>query len=139
MTEHRGHRGHCRCESVVVLASGTPEVSVYCHCDDCRRSTGAPLIAAVSFEKTDIEWQASSTLAKYINGTCTRLFCNQCGSPIAQEHESTPTRTYFNTAFMDEPEKFPPTAHSYALEQLPWLELTDTLPRHEKTVSIKAK
>ncbi len=133
------HRGHCRCEGVVILANCEPEITVFCHCDDCRRSSGAPVLAAVSFEKAHIEWQASSTLAKYVNGSCTRLFCNQCGSPIAQEHESAPTRTYFNTAFMDEPERYPPTAHSYAPEQLAWLELNDTLTRHEKTFSIEAK
>jgi hypothetical protein len=133
------HRGHCRCEGVVILARCEPEIMVYCHCDDCRRSAGAPLIAAVSFEKEHIEWKSSDTLSRYVNGTCARLFCNACGSPVAQEHESAPSRTYFNTAFMDEPERFAPTAHSYALEQLPWLELNDTLPRHKKTVSIEAR
>jgi hypothetical protein len=133
------HRGHCRCEGVVVLVSSEPEVSVYCHCDDCRRSAGAPLIAAIGINKATINWERDDTLARWTNGTCTRLFCRECGTPIAQEHESAPSRTYFNTAFMDEPELFPPNAHSYALEQLPWLELTDTLARHEKTVSITPK
>lgn len=133
------HRGHCRCEGVVILAKCEPEIKVYCHCDDCRRSAGAPIIAAVSFEKSHIDWQSSDTLARYENGSCTRLFCNRCGSSIAQEHESAPTRTYFNTAFMDEPENFAPEAHSYSTEQLSWLKLNDTLPRHEKTVSIQAR
>lgn len=132
------HRGHCRCEGIVVEVNAEPEVSVYCHCDDCRRSAGAPVIAAVGFDKTAINWQTKETLATWINGTCTRLFCKRCGSPVAQEHESAPTRTYLNTCFMDEPERFPPNFHSYAPAQLPWLELTDDLPRKEKTVSIKA-
>jgi len=133
------HRGHCRCEGVIIEVLGEPDVSVFCHCDDCRRSSGAPVIAAAGFQKSDITWQAKETLAIWVNGSCTRLFCSRCGSPVAQEHESAPTRTYFNTAFMDKPENFPPNMHSYEGEQLSWLQLNDTLPRHQKTVSIKAK
>ena len=131
------HRGHCRCGGVVIHVTGEPEISVYCHCDDCRRSAGAPLIAAVGFERSVVAWEAQDTLARWKNGSCTRLFCRHCGSPVAQEHESAPTRIFFNTAFMDEPALFPPTAHSFGPEQLPWLGLSDDLPRAEKTISIK--
>lgn len=132
------HRGHCRCEGVVILAEGEPEASVYCHCDDCRRSAGAPLIAAAGFNKANVTWQAYKTLSTYVSGTCTRLFCKVCGSPVAQEHESASDMIFFNTGFMDEPENFPPTFHSFEAMQLSWLALNDTLPRYEKTKIIKA-
>jgi len=132
------HRGHCRCEGVVILVHGEPEASVYCHCDDCRRSSGAPLIAAAGFRKKNVTWEASDTLAEYVSGTCTRLFCQRCGSPVAQCHESAADMIFFNTGFMDEPEKFPPTFHSFEGMQLSWLALNDTLPRYETTKIIKA-
>ena len=97
------------------------------------------MIAAAGFAKSAINWVSDSTLQRYVNGSCTRFFCGNCGTPVAQEHESVPNRTYFNTAFMDEPERFPPTAHSYEGEQLPWLELSDDLPRAKKTISIEAE
>jgi len=130
------HRGHCRCEGVTIHVTGEPEFSVYCHCDDCRRSAGAPLIAAVGYDKNAITWETRETLATWVNGACTRYFCNRCGSPVAQEHESAPTRTYFNTAFMDEPERFAPKVHSFISEKLTWLSLDDELPKNERTVSI---
>lgn len=131
------YRGHCRCEGVVVEVSEDPLASVYCHCDDCRRSAGAPVIASVGFDKAAIEWVTKDTLAIWKKGTCTRIFCNRCGTPIAQEHEVASGRTYFNTSFMDTPELFPPAAHAFAPEQLPWLELSDKLERHERGASIK--
>lgn len=131
------HRGHCRCESVIVEISANPLASVFCHCDDCRRSAGAPVIASVGFDKAAIDWASKETLGTWIKGTCTRLFCKQCGTPIAQEHEVAPQRTYFNTSFMDTPELFPPAAHAFAPEQLPWLDLADTLARHARGASIK--
>jgi len=131
------HRGHCRCESVVISVQSEPEASVYCHCDDCCRSTGAPVIASIGMPREKIIWEANNTLGKYVDGTCTRTFCNQCGTPVAQEHESAPELVFFYTAFMDEPDKFPPTYHSFEGQQVNWLELSDELPRYEKTKFIE--
>jgi hypothetical protein len=36
-------RGGCRCGAVMVRTTGSPTVVVYCHCRDCRRSSGAPV------------------------------------------------------------------------------------------------
>ncbi|MCC0030236.1 MAG: GFA family protein [Brucellaceae bacterium] len=137
MTASPPHRGHCRCGSVVLLAHADPDFSVYCHCDDCRRATGAPVLASIGFPNDAIEWESSKTLARYRNGTASRLFCSMCGSPVAQEHESAADRIFINTGFMDDPEAFPPTAHTFAGRQLSWLKLADDLPRAEKTLLIK--
>ena len=134
MTEHRGH---CRCGSVVMMASQDPNFTVYCHCDDCRRATGAPVLASVAFFKADITWERRETLSRFTEGTASRLFCSRCGSPVAQEHESADDRTFFNTGFMDNPEAYPPTYHTFAGQQLSWLQLHDDLKRVEKTVLIE--
>jgi len=131
------HRGHCRCGAVVAHIDGEPEHSVFYHCDDCRRTSGAPLIAAIGVNRNAVTWEAVADLSEYVNGTCTRLFCRVCGSSIAQQHESAPDMTFFNTTFMDDPEKFPPTFHSFGGRQLSWLELSDQLPRYEKTKVIE--
>ncbi|KJS19023.1 MAG: hypothetical protein VR78_03930 [Hoeflea sp. BRH_c9] len=133
------HRGHCRCGAVVMVAHAVPNISVYCHCDDCRRSCGAPVIASVGFPKDAVEWGTDETLMRYCNGTATRLFCGKCGSPVAQEHDSAADTTFFNTGFMDRPNDFPPTAHTFAGRRLDWLELHDGLPRVEKTILIKTE
>ena len=131
------HKGHCRCAGVKMFTHGEPVLSVYCHCDDCRRSTGSAVLASVGFEDCDISWTSRDTLGEYVKGTCTRLFCDSCGSPVAQQHESAPGKTFMNTAFMDEPDLFAPTYHTFAGQQIEWLELADDLPRHELTLIIK--
>jgi hypothetical protein len=120
-------------------AYGEPSISVYCHCDDCRRATGAPVLASVGFPKDAITWQSDGTCKRYRKGTASRLFCSACGSPVAQEHESAPDITFFNTGFMDQPERYPPTYHSFAGHQLDWLDLRDDLPRYDKTLLIKTE
>ena len=115
----------------------SPDFTVYCHCDDCRRATGAPVIASVGFSKNTVTWEAKDTLSRHVRDTCARLFCSQCGTPVAQEHESRSDMTFFNTGFMDNPNAYPPTYHSFEGEQLEWLELHDNLPRHAKTILIE--
>lgn len=137
MSEPKHHKGHCRCSGVEVAITGEAVLSVLCHCNDCQRSTGSAVLASVGFADEDVTWTSKSTLGEYVAGTCTRLFCNQCGSPIAQRHESAPEKIFFNTGFMDEPNDFPPTYHTFAGQQLDWLKLSDNLPRHKSTVMIK--
>lgn len=137
MTAPTSHRGHCRCGAVVMIVDADPTLSVYCHCDDCRRSCGAPVIASVGFAKDAVKWEADATLARYRKGTATRLFCSKCGSPVAQEHDSAADTTFFNTGFMDRPSDFPPAYHTFAGQKLDWLELHDDLPKVEKTLLIK--
>ncbi len=94
-------------------------------------------MASVGFPKQRISWEADDSLKRYRKGTATRLFCSNCGSPVAQEHDSAADLTFFNTGFMDEPNNFPPTYHTFAGQKLTWLKLQDDLPKCEKTLLIK--
>ena len=133
------HLGHYRCGGVSMNASSVMDFAVYCHCDDCRRATGAPVLASVGIERAAVTWVNDATLARHTIDTATRLFCRECGSPIAQEHESKNDITFFNTGFMDNPEAYPPQYHTFAGQQLSWLALNDDLPKVEKTLLIETK
>jgi hypothetical protein len=41
--------GGCRCGAVRYAAEGAPAHSSLCHCADCRRSAGAPMVAWALF------------------------------------------------------------------------------------------
>lgn len=136
MSDPVQHRGHCRCGTVSMSSAFVPDFAVYCHCDDCRRATGAPVLASVAFPKDSITWNGRESVSCHTSGTASRLFCKQCGSPIAQEHESQDHLTFFNTGFMDNPEAFPPKAHTFSNQQISWLMLNDDLHRAETTLLI---
>lgn len=125
-------KGQCRCGAVRFAASTQPHTSSYCHCADCRRSTGGPVAAFVGFNETEVEWQAEGHAA-WANPPVERLFCPNCGSPVGYRDDRLAGRIYFYTGILDAPEEFPPTIHAYAPQQLPWLELTDDLPRMDAT------
>ncbi|TKB27221.1 MAG: GFA family protein, partial [Mesorhizobium sp.] len=54
-------------------------------------------------------------------------------SPIAYSDERLAGHIYFTLGAMDMPAYFRPTLHAHVREQLPFLHMPDSLPRHLKT------
>ena len=50
--------GGCLCGATRYKVSGDPLRVLYCHCDDCRRAIGAPVLSSVAFNKADIDWDS---------------------------------------------------------------------------------
>ena len=63
----------------------------------------------------------------------TRGFCGTCGSPMTFESTRWPGEMHVGVGSLDQPGDFPPTAHVYAAERLPWLHLDEHLPSFAKT------
>jgi len=51
----RAAEGRCRCGSVAFRARTEPTVVLYCHCRDCRRSSGAPISLWVGYRSERVE------------------------------------------------------------------------------------
>lgn len=126
------HTGGCRCGAVSFEASAEPHHISYCHCEDCRRATGAPVSAFVGF-RSDAATFAGEEPKVFQNGSVTRSFCGTCGSPIAYRDGRLPGEIYFMLGAMDHPAYFKPTLHAFVREQLPFLHMPDGLPRHLKS------
>ena len=123
--------GSCRCGAIRFSASAPPHFSGYCHCDDCRRATGAPVAAFVGFREGEVTWTGEP--AAYGAPPVSRLFCRDCGAPLGYRDARLDDRVYLYTAALDRPQDHPPQSHSYSGERLPWLRLADDLPGHPGT------
>lgn len=126
------HLGGCRCGSVRIAANAEPISVGYCHCTDCRRSTGAPVSAFVCFRTGDVSIEGD-TQRSYENGGVRRIFCSTCGSPLAYLDLNIDNRTYIMLGAMNRPARYAPRVHAYVSEQLPFLHMDDDLPRHAKS------
>lgn len=123
------HLGSCRCGLISVKAAGEPIWQSYCHCTDCRKQTGAPVMAFVGFRDADLTWHGEPKTWRA--GGVTRSFCEYCGSQIGYRDDRLPDEIYFTLGFMDEPERYPPKMHAFVKRQLPFLHMTDDLPRYD--------
>ena len=59
----------------------------------------------------------------------TQGFCGKCGSPMFHQSEQFPNEMHFYVALLDQPAYIEPTTHFHADELLPWIRLSDNLPR----------
>ena len=58
-----------------------------------------------------------------------RSFCGTCGTPLTYAAERWPGEVHVYVSTLNRPEAFEPGAHVHVGEKLPWLHLSDGLPR----------
>jgi hypothetical protein len=90
----RAAEGGCRCGSVAFRARTEPTVVVYCHCRDCRRSSGAPISLWVGYRSERVELTRGEPTVYESSPGVRSSFCGTCGSPISFEDERLPGETY---------------------------------------------
>lgn len=86
--------GHCLCKAVTYSVDvEAPLLTGYDHCDDCQRQSGSTysLVAVVPKDKLTIngpikKWSGKGSSGKAVH----RLFCSECGSPIAHDPDAAP-------------------------------------------------
>ena len=127
MTE--SHAGGCLCRKIRYRVSGRPNWVAYCHCTDCRRSSAAPVSLFVGLN--DAQYTiATGVPADYPSSEgVVRSFCRDCGTPLTYRSRRFPGEVHVLIGSLDEPENFPPTAHVWVSEKLPWFDTTDHLRR----------
>jgi hypothetical protein len=123
MTE--AYSGRCLCGAVRFEARGQPKGIFWCHCDSCRRHSGAPVSVFVGFENNAVTvTEGAITTFKSSPGT-TRGFCVRCGSTLTCATVHFPTETHYCVGAFDRAEELKPSKHVFANERLSWLHLKD--------------
>ena len=105
-----------------------------CHCDSCRRTTGALTTASwAGYPGDALVVERGETTVYNSSGGVQRHFCGECGT----------SRFYFNepampgvvdilTATFDDPANHPPQLHVQMADALPWEAGLDTLPKFKR-------
>jgi len=86
--------GHCLCKAVTYsIDVDKPLLTGYDHCDDCQRQSGSSysLVIVVPKDKLTIKgptksWAGIGSSGKAVH----RIFCSECGCPIAHDPDSAP-------------------------------------------------
>jgi len=82
-------QGGCMCGAIRYSATANPVNSMVCHCQSCRRSAASPVVAWVTFAKSEFRFTRGTPLEFESSPKVKRRFCGQCGSPLAYEHLDT--------------------------------------------------
>ncbi len=112
--------GRCLCSEVRFRAEGAPKWVLWCHCESCRRHSGAPASVFVSFAD-DAVTMISGEIAKFTSSAgVERGFCARCGSTLTCSNEKLPEETHFHVGAFERADELTPTGAFFAGERLPW-------------------
>ncbi|MBP0589915.1 GFA family protein [Paraburkholderia sp. LEh10] len=128
-------KGGCFCGKVRYEISGTPFDSTICHCTDCRRASASPFVAWFSVRQSGFRFVDGEPRSFASSKAVLRAFCPDCGTPLTYQHDDFPGEIDISTCSLDVPEQVPPEHHTWMSQKLPWIHVSDALPKHAGSYS----
>lgn len=124
--------GGCHCGAVRYEIKGEPAYKAICHCNDCRRAAGAPMVgwAMIGQGQLKIEGRLkiyhSSPLGR-------RHFCPECGTGLFYTNAVVfPDMVDVQIATLDEPEEMIPEIQLQVAERLDWMNSLAAMPEFDR-------
>ena len=124
--------GGCQCREVRYTITGPPLMTALCHCSTCRRANAAPAVAWAMYQEPLVAFGAARPQVYESSPGCRRGFCARCGTQISFTADYIPGLIDITIGSLDEPSLMAPTFHYWESERLPWLQLSDELPRYRE-------
>jgi hypothetical protein len=125
--------GGCHCGAVRYRIDGEAMTHALCHCIDCRRNAGAPMVSWTMFPAAalSVVSGATKTYASSVNGR--RQFCADCGTGLFYTNAAQlPGIIDVQSSTFDDPDLIPPQAHIQVAERIGWMEKAHELPTFER-------
>ena len=126
-------KGHCHCGAIQYEITGEPLNHMLCHCTDCQRHSGAPLVGWAMFASDALAVTKGNpkTYASSEHGR--RQFCGDCGSGLFYINDDLlPDLVDIQSATFDDPNSTPPQGHIQIAERLKWVESMHDLPKYDR-------
>jgi hypothetical protein len=127
-----GLTGGCLCGTVRYRLDAAPYDAGYCHCSQCRRSAGAPVLAFATVPRALFVVTSGEPKRRRSSSIGERWFCAACGTQIAMTVAHQPDTIDFTIGSLDEPERVRPAFHIFYGEHIRWFDPADTFPRHAR-------
>lgn len=127
--------GGCLCGAIRYRSTAPPMRCMICHCEYCRKHSGAPCLSFVHFPVDGFSWLGAQPQRYRSSRYAERGFCSECGSTVSMHEEVLEDRVQIALGSLDEPDKVRPDDHVWTESQIPWFVVEDDLPRFPKSSS----
>ena len=125
-------RGQCHCGAISYEMPETVAHHTLCHCTDCRRCAGAPVVSwgMVGADQVTISGEPK----RYRSSEhAERLFCGNCGTGLFYLNEvAFPGMIDVQTSTLDDPDAVPVGAQMQVAERIVWMEGLDRMTAFER-------
>lgn len=127
------HTGQCLCGAIQYVLSGAPNTVALCHCRDCQRAAGAPMVAWAMFPEAALTVTLGQPKTINSSGSAMRSFCSDCGSGLFYRNEEfLPGIVDVQTATLDNPDALPPGVQIQTAERIGWMPHIHELPEFSR-------
>ncbi|WP_226638258.1 GFA family protein [Novosphingobium profundi] len=125
--------GGCRCGAVRYRVEGEPAHRALCHCTDCRKSSGAPMVAWAAFPEAGFTILSGEPGRYNGEGASIRHFCPTCGTPLwFVNAQVLPGLVDLPIATFDDPEVLAPEVQIQVADRITWMSGIADLPEFER-------
>ncbi len=123
------HAGGCHCGKLRYEITGEPKHVSLCHCTDCRKSAGAPMVAWAMLDEGQFALMQGEPKMHNGSGASRRYFCGDCGTGVFfRNAEVLPGIVDVQAATLDDPDAFPAAAHIQVADRIGWMATAHSLP-----------
>ena len=124
--------GQCHCGAIRYSMPTTVVHHALCHCQDCRRHAGAPIVGWALVGLNELEVTGTPKIyASSDHGR--RHFCGDCGTSLFYTSEAVfPGQIDVQSATLDDPDLIPAQAQIQTAERIRWMDGLADLPAFER-------
>lgn len=124
--------GQCHCGAIRYSMSTQVEHHALCHCQDCRRHSGAPMVGWALVKQSHFNISGEPKIyASSEHGR--RHFCGDCGTGLFYTNDAIfPGLIDVQSATLDDPDLIPAQAQIQTAERIGWMAKLDQLPVFER-------
>jgi len=128
-----GLAGGCHCGAIRYEVEGDPLTHALCHCSDCRRHAGAPMVGWTMYHEAALRVMKGSPKIYHSSQHGRRHFCERCGTGLFYYNaEVLPGIVDVQSATYDTPEAVPARIHIQVAERIHWMERAHELPQYQR-------
>ncbi|BAY34528.1 glutathione-dependent formaldehyde-activating GFA [Nostoc carneum NIES-2107] len=124
--------GGCLCGYVRYEYNGELEAANYCHCQDCRKTTGSAFNVGVRIQSAALRIVAGKVKSYTKEGNSgnkiTREFCPECGSPLFTRAPAKPQFVWLKAGSLDNPQLVKPMHQIWTDSAVSWAYIAPELP-----------
>ncbi len=125
--------GGCHCGKIRYKVEGEAMTHALCHCTDCRRHAGAPMVGWTMYPKEAVTVVQGAPKTYESSPDGRRLFCGDCGTGLFYVNDKIlPGIIDVQSATYDDPEAVPARIHIQVAERISWMKSAHELPAFER-------
>ena len=125
--------GGCHCGAVRFEVDGEALTHALCHCTDCRRHAGAPMVAWTMYPEAALRITKGAVRVYVSSEHGRREFCAECGTGLFYRNaEVLPGIVDIQSATYDNPDAVPAQVQIQVADRIGWMAEAHALPAFDR-------